>query len=51
MIVDAFDEKHGIRQLLKEKNSSPAFIKLFPSVSQLGVIQRGFAAVLSQALS
>lgn len=51
MIVDAFDEKLGMRQLLKEKNSSPAFIKLFPSISLLGVIQRGFAAVPSQAFS
>lgn len=51
MIVDAFDEEHYMRQLLKEKNSSPAFIKLFSSVSLLSVIQRGFAAVPLQAFS
>lgn len=51
MIVDAFDGKHGKRQLLREKNSSAAFIKPFPSISLLGVIQRGFAAVPAQAFS
>lgn len=47
MIVDAFDGKHGKRQLLREKNSSAAFIKPFPSISLLGVIQRGFAGLCS----